>query len=97
MKNNKKYFHWIYGENILRDDNPTYIINMEIGVCIRFDYEEGFFADFKEFFEHVADVQFFYGNRPEESKVKEVLTEAWNFLCKFEEEEENRGELEEGY
>lgn len=85
-----EYYHWIFGENILREDEPTYLINLEIGVSIRFNYEEGYFKDFDEFFGGIADVQFFYGNRPDDDEVEAILTEAWNFLCHFEREDENQ-------
>jgi len=31
------YDHWLWGENTLREDNPEYLINLEIGVSIRFN------------------------------------------------------------
>lgn len=93
MNKGKKYYHWIYGENIIREDTPTYLLNLEIGVSIRFSYEQGFFMDFDDFFKYVADVQFFYGDRPNEERVEEILIDAWNFLCHFEQEEENQQEL----
>ena len=55
----EKYYHWIWGENILRDDEPNYLINLEIGVSIRFDFAAGYMIDFETFFDSIADVQFF--------------------------------------
>lgn len=89
MSLSKKYFHWLFGENILRDDKPTYLINLEIGVSIRFDYDEAFFIDYEAFFNNVADVQFIYGSRPDDEEIQVILTDAWNFLCHVEREEEN--------
>jgi len=32
-----QYFHWLWGDNQLRPDNPNYLINLEHGIIIRFD------------------------------------------------------------
>lgn len=81
MDISEKYFHWIWGENTLRDDNPEYLINLEIGISIQFDSELGMFATYEEFFNGIADIQFFYGNRPEQNKLDSILTDAWNYLA----------------
>lgn len=94
-KNN--YFHWIFGENILREDTPTYLINLEIGVSIRFTYKEAYFASCEDFFNIIADVQFFYGTRPKGVELDNILIEAWNFLCEFERKEEYLNSAEDDY
>ncbi len=88
-----KYLHWVFGENILLDDQPTYLINLQYAVCIKFDYADGYFASYEDFWDNVAEVQFLTHPRPNEETVKELLREAWNFLAHFEREEENRAEL----
>tara|TARA_B110000305_G_C19267238_1_gene552552 strand:+ start:244 stop:420 length:177 start_codon:yes stop_codon:yes gene_type:complete len=35
------------------------------------------FADYDEFYNGIADVQFFYGERPDEGTVNHILTEGW--------------------
>ena len=35
------------------------------------------FADYDEFYNGIADVQFFYGERPNEDTVNHILTEGW--------------------
>ena len=75
-----KYFHWIWGENKLREDSPEYLINLEIGVSIRFDSSLAMFASFEEFYKEIADVQFIY-ERPSDAQVERVLIEAWNYLA----------------
>ena len=35
------------------------------------------FADYDEFYNGIADVQFFYGERPDEDTVNHILTEGW--------------------
>lgn len=81
MDSEKKYYHWIWGENKLRSDAPNYLINLEIGVSIKFDSELAMFSDYDNFYKSLADVQFLYNNRPSSSKVQEILIEAWNYLC----------------
>ena len=74
------YDHWLWGENTLREDHPEYLINLEIGVSIRFNSSIAMYADYEEFYNGIADVQFFYGDRPDEDEVDRILTEGWNYL-----------------
>ena len=77
-----RYYHWIWGQNLVREDGPSYLINLEIGVCIRYqDNEDSLHADFDTFFREIADIQFFYGERPDMEEVENILAEAWNYLC----------------
>lgn len=75
------FLHWIWGENNVIKNRQTYLINLKIGVSIRFNYEEAAFASYEEFVDNVADIQFIYGSRPNKDDVDNILTEAWNFLC----------------
>lgn len=77
----KKYFHWVWGDNNIRPDNPHYLINLEIGISIRFNYAESIFADYDDFYNGIADVQFLFGERPNDKKLEYILTDAYNFLC----------------
>ena len=90
----KVYFHWFWGDNNIRQERPNYLANMDIGVCIKFDYGDGMFASYEDFFENIADVQFVHGDRPGEDEVERILTEAWNFLGI--EERILEGDLDEG-
>tara|TARA_R110002126_G_scaffold289552_1_gene444687 strand:- start:219 stop:512 length:294 start_codon:yes stop_codon:yes gene_type:complete len=76
----KQFFHWVWGENKIREDEPTYLINLELAVSIRFDYSKGMFSSYEEFFNKIADVQFLNGNRPNKDEVTFILTEAWNYM-----------------
>ena len=75
------YDHWLWGENTLREDNPEYLINLEIGVSIRFNSSIAMYADYEEFYNGIADVQFLYGERPDEDEVNRILIEGWNYLA----------------
>ena len=35
------------------------------------------FSDYDKFYNEIADVQFFYGERPDQDTVNHILTEAW--------------------
>jgi hypothetical protein len=88
MSHHTDYYHWVLGENILRDDRPTYLINLELGVSIRLDYAASYFASYEEFSADIADVQFITGERPTKERVEEIKKDAWNFLALFERKEE---------
>jgi len=40
------YDQWLWGENTLREDNPEYLIKLEIGVSIRFNSSIAMYADY---------------------------------------------------
>lgn len=77
------YKHYVWGENnISQDKQQTYIIKLDHPPCsIRFDYSQGMFAEFEDFYNNIADVQFFTGERPSEKKVQMILIDAWNFMA----------------
>lgn len=77
----KKYFHWLWASNNIRTDKPNYLINLELGVSVKFDQELAMFASFEEFYKSIADVQFLYGKRPNDEAVKSILVDAWNYLA----------------
>ncbi len=75
------FYHWVWGNNFIRGDEPSYLINLELGLSIRFDYKEGFFASYEDFIENIADIQFMLGDRPDdEDELERILTDAWNYL-----------------
>ena len=79
----EKYKHFVWGENnISQPYQQTYIIKLDFPACsIRFDYSKGMFASFEEFYQNIADIQFFTGDRPNKEKVDEILIDAWNFIA----------------
>lgn len=81
MNISKKYYHWLWGDNNIRNDKPNYLINLEIGVAIKFDYSDSMYADYDDFYNGIADVQFLYGKRPNNFKIETILTDAYNFIC----------------
>jgi hypothetical protein len=85
----EKHYHWLWGENNLRPDRPNYLIHLEEGLSIRFDYGESMFASYEDFYESIADVQFLGGHRPDDERIEELKQEAWDYLCLEEDELEN--------
>ena len=86
-----QYFHWLWGDNQLRPDKPNYLINLEHGIIIRFDYELAMFAGYDEFVNHISQINWLPGYNHDEESKEFLITEAWNYLC-FEErqlEEDN--------
>lgn len=76
------FYHWLIGDNPLRDDEPSYIVNLELGISIRFSMEDAFFADYDEFYNGISDVQFLIGDRPKkEADLTRILIDAYNFLA----------------
>ena len=49
-------------------------------VFIKYNVGLAMFADYDEFIEHIADVQWIDG-KPDKQTQEQILTEAWNFLC----------------
>ena len=49
------YDHWLWGENNLGEDNPEYLINLEIGVSIRFNSSIAMYTDYEEFYNGITD------------------------------------------
>ncbi len=80
--NPKQYLHFVWGENnISQDKQQTYIIKLNHPtVSIRFDYSKGMFANYEDFYNNIADVQFLTGERPDKDEVDKILTDAWNFM-----------------
>jgi hypothetical protein len=101
MKNEfdpKNYLHFVWGENnISSPEQQTYIIKLDAPpVSIRFDYSQGMFATFEEFYDSIADVQFFSNERPSKEKVDKILIDAWNFMALEERKlDEDLDEMEE--
>ena len=91
----ENYHHWLFGDNILTADQSSYLVNLEYGLSIRFNYGDSYFATFEEFQQRLADIQFLNGQRPPKDKVNQLIIEGWNFLCKYEEKQENDLSIEE--
>jgi len=76
-----QYTHFLIGENRLCHPGYEYILKLdEPRLYIKYKLSEGYFADFDEFYESIAEVQWLDG-APSQDEQSRILTEAWNFLC----------------
>jgi len=50
-------------------------------VFVRYSLDDGYFADFDEFFANIAEVQYIDGERPSEKEHIAIITDIWNFLA----------------
>ncbi len=90
---------WWYCENIVNKPGQAALLRMDfpqVFLLIR-DYGESYFATYDEFKEHIAELNFFNPSDRGTADIDSIMTDAWNFLSLFEEEEENQYELNNGY
>lgn len=81
MKKVEAHKHYWLGENKQHHpDHETIIRMIDPRVFIKYEVGLALFADFDEFYDHIAEVQWIDG-KPSERIQLEILTEAWNFLC----------------
>jgi len=81
MKKIEAHKHFFLGGNKQWFPEEEFIMHMVEPRCfIRFSVELAMFASFDEFYKNIAEVQWIDG-KPSEKEIKEVLTNAWNFLA----------------
>jgi hypothetical protein len=82
MKRIEAHKHYWWGENHQHFDGEETIIKMSYPrVFIRYKLSDAYFADFDEFYNSIAEVQWFDGDEVSEKKKMEIFIEAWNFLA----------------
>lgn len=78
----EKFKNYFVGENKLFFPEEEFIFKMDYPrVFVRYSLEDGYFADFEEFFENIAEVQYLDGERPSDAEQKKILVDIWNFLA----------------
>ena len=90
--------HWWFCENIVNHAGQIGLLRMDfprVFILIR-DYEEAYFADFDDFKNGIAEVNFFDPSDRDTADVESILIDAWNFLSLEEEEEDRQAEMMEG-
>lgn len=81
MKKVEAHKHFILGENKQWFPNEDFIIHLAEPRCfIRYRNSLAMFAQYDEFYNSIAEVQWIDG-KPEKSLIDQVLIDAWNFLC----------------
>lgn len=82
MKKFENHKHYWWGENHQHHDGEESIIKLSFPrVFIRYRLNEGYFADFDDFFNNIAEVQWIDGEKPTEKVQQQIFEEAWNFLA----------------
>ena len=89
----KRYKHFVLADNhISHEIAHMYIIKLDHPACsIRFNHLDAQFATYEEFYNGIADPQFFTADRPPDEEVEVILTDAWNFFVL----EDNKLEIDE--
>jgi hypothetical protein len=82
MKKFEAHKHYWWGENCQHYPGQETIIKMSFPrVFIRYEVGDAYFASYEEFYNSIAEVQWFDGDELSEKKKEEILIEAWNFLA----------------
>ncbi len=82
MKKTEAHKHYWWGENHQHYPSQETIIKMSFPrVFIRYEVGDAYFADFNEFYNNIAEVQWIDGDEISEKKKQEIFIEAWNFLA----------------
>lgn len=83
--NNKipeRFRNYFIGENNLFFPDEEFILKMDFPrVFVRYKLNEGYFADFDDFFANIAEVQYIDGERPSQKEQDKILVDIWNFLA----------------
>lgn len=82
MKKTEAHKHYWWGENHQHYPTQETIIKMSFPrVFIRYEVGEAYFSSYEEFYDSIAEVQWFDGDKLSDNKKTEILIEAWNFLA----------------
>lgn len=82
MRKIEAHKHYWWGENHQHHHGEETIIKMSFPrVFIRYKLNEAYFASFEEFYNNIAEVQWFDGDEVSEKQKQEIFIEAWNFLA----------------
>lgn len=92
----EKFQHFFWGENKLFFPEEEFVFKMSFPrVFVRYRVADGYFADYDEFFENIAEVQYFDGERPSKAEQNQILIDIWNYIALEERQlEEDLGEMD---
>lgn len=77
-----KFKHYIIGENQICFPGVEYILKLDFPrVYIKYNLSDAYFADFNQFYNSFAEVQWLDGVAPDTETQKEIFINAYNFLC----------------
>lgn len=82
MKKIESHKYWWIGENHQWYPEEEVLIHLNFPRCfIRYNVGDAFFAEFEDFYNNIAEVQWIDGERPSKDEQDRILTDAWNFLA----------------
>ena len=77
----EKFRNYFWGENKLFFPDEEFVIKLSYPrIFIRYKVADGYFANFDEFFESIAEVQYIDGERPSEEEQNRLLVDVWNYI-----------------
>ena len=84
MKIPEKFKNFFWGENKLFFPKEEFVIKLSYPrVFVRYVVADGYFTEYDEFFNNIAEVQYLDGidSKPNETKQKEILVDIWNYIA----------------
>ena len=80
--NPEQYAAFFFAENKITHPEYEYIIHLGFPRCfIKWKAKDGMFANVKDFFNTIAEVQWIDGVKPSVDEEKELLEKAYNFMA----------------
>lgn len=81
IKDNLDASHYYLCENRQKHYGKLGIVKLSFPRCfIWFDDGDAYFADYDNFYAHIADVQWLDGEKPPADELEEIMIEAYNFM-----------------
>lgn len=80
MNENEHKHYWLAENRQCHPDLEVIIRLADPRVFIKYRTDLALFADYDDFYDHIAEVQWIDGKPDIDTQIK-ILTEAWNFLC----------------
>lgn len=79
----EKFRNFFWGENKLFYPDEEFVFKMDYPrVFVRYNVGDGYFANFDDFFENIAEVQYLDGakEKPSEKEQQRILIDIWNYI-----------------
>lgn len=95
----ENFKNWWYCDNIISHRGQIGLLSMNeprVFILIR-DYADCYFANFDEFKNSIAEVNFFDPSDRQTADIESILVDAWNFMATQEAEEERLYEEREDF
>ena len=78
-KNPEEYAAFLWAENKITHPDFEYIIHLDEPRCfIKYETALAMFASFEDFYNHIAEVQWLDGKKPDKEVQQSMLVKAWS-------------------